>query len=85
MASKRDLKKEVNNMVFDVVEECFSLQLYDESKREVTDKFIEEAADYMEEILSKINAAKTKKDFAPLRAEIEKTGEDWVERLNKLQ
>lgn len=85
MASKRDLKKEVNNMVFDVVEECFSLQLYDESKREVTDKFIEEAADYMEEILSKINKAKTKKDFAPLRAEIEKTGEDWVERLNKLQ
>jgi hypothetical protein len=85
MASKRDLKKEVNNMVFDVVEECFSLQLYDESKREVTDKFIEEAADYMEEILSKINTAKTKKDFAPLRAEIEKTGEAWVERLNKLQ
>ena len=51
MSSKRDIKKEVNNMVFDVVEECFSLQLYDASKKEATDKFIEEAADYMEEIL----------------------------------
>ena len=33
MSSKRDIKKEVNNMVFDVVEECFSLQLYDASKK----------------------------------------------------
>lgn len=85
MSSKRDIKKEVNNMVFDVVEECFSLQLYDASKKEATDKFIEEAADYMEEILSKINKATTKKDFAPLRAEIAKTGETWVERLNGMQ
>ena len=85
MASKRDLKKEVNNMVFDVVEECFSLQLYDDSKKEATDKFIEEAADYMEDILSKIHAAKTKKEFAPLRADIAKTGEAWLERLNGMQ
>jgi len=85
MASKRDVKKEVNNMVFDVVEECFSLQLYDDSKKEATDKFIEEAADYMEAILAKIHAAKTKKDFAPLRQDIVKTGEAWVERLNGMQ
>jgi hypothetical protein len=39
----------------------------------------------MEDILSKINTAKTKKDFAPLRQDIAKTGEAWVERLNGMQ
>ena len=41
MASKRNFKKDLNKMVFDVVEECFSVQLYNESKTEVTNKLIE--------------------------------------------
>ena len=44
MASKRNFKKDLNKMVFDVVEECFSVQLYNESKTEVTNKLIAEGS-----------------------------------------
>lgn len=85
MASKRDLKKRVNYMVFDVVEECFSLQLYDESKKEKTDLFIEEAADFLEEILHQINVASTKKEFGPINEKIELKSDEWIDKLNDLQ
>jgi S-adenosylmethionine/arginine decarboxylase-like enzyme len=84
MASKRDLKRDLNKMVFDVVDECFSVQLYEAKKTEVTNKFIEDAADFLEAMLGKINAAKTKKDFAPIIEEIENKAEEWVDRLNSL-
>jgi hypothetical protein len=32
MASRKYLKKALNNMVFDIVEECFTIQILDESK-----------------------------------------------------
>jgi hypothetical protein len=85
MASKRDIKRDLNNMVFDVVEECFSIQLYDEKKTQETEQFIEDAADFLEQTLTKINAAKTKKDFGPIVEEIENKAETWVERLNSMQ
>lgn len=85
MASKRDLKKRVNYMVFDVVEECFSLQLYDESKKEKTDLFIEEAADFLEEIIHQINVACTKKEFGPIKEKIELKSDEWIDKLNDLQ
>lgn len=85
MASKRDLKKRVNYMVYDVVEECFSLQLYDESKKEKTDLFIEEAADFLEEILHQINVTSTKKEFGPINEKIELKSDEWIDKLNDLQ
>lgn len=71
-------------MVFDVIDECFSIQLYDQKKTEKTEKFIEDAADFLEGTLGKINGAKTKKDFTPIIEEIEKKSEEWVDRLNSL-
>lgn len=85
MASVRGLKKEVNNMIFDVVEECYSIQLLDPSKKEKTDVFIDDAADYMNAFSTKVNAASTKKEYRALVAEVEELAEEWIERLNKLQ
>lgn len=84
MASVRKLKKEVNNVVFDVVEECFSIQLYNPSKKEETDAFIDEAADYLEDVLSRINAAKNKKDYASIIEEVEVKADEWLDRLNAM-
>lgn len=85
MANVRDLKKEVNNMVYDVVDECYSIQLFDESKKKDTDGFIDEVADFQEEIMTEINKATSKKEFSAIRDKAEKKAEDWVKKLNKLQ
>lgn len=84
MASVRKLKKEVNDMVFDVVEECYSIQLYDESKTEVTDKFIEEAVVFLNAMISKINSAKSKEEYRQIVKECEEQAESWIEKLNSL-
>ncbi|MEX1191600.1 MAG: hypothetical protein WEA99_06465 [Brumimicrobium sp.] len=85
MANIRELKKEINNMVYDVVEECYSLQLFDESKKKDTDSFIDEVADFQEEAMTAINKAKSKKEFKEIREKAEKQAEEWVKKLNKLQ
>lgn len=85
MASKRELKRDINNMIYDVVDECYSLQLYDESKKKKTDAFIDEAANFQDEITSAIKKAKNKKDFKSIIEKFEKTNEEWRVKLNKLQ
>lgn len=84
MASKRDLKKALNNLIFDIVEECFSAQLYNEKKTEASDKLINEAADFQEEILSKINSAKSKAEFRAIREQIEEKADQLFDSVNAL-
>lgn len=85
MANVRELKKEINSMIYDVVEECYSLQLFDESKTQKTDDFIDEAADFQEQIMAEIKEASSKADYAKIRDKANKTAEEWVKKLNKLQ
>tara|TARA_R110002072_G_scaffold256261_1_gene415076 strand:- start:6941 stop:7198 length:258 start_codon:yes stop_codon:yes gene_type:complete len=84
MASKRILKKNVNTMIFDVVEECYTLQMLDDNKTKDTDKLIDDAADYQDEVLAKINGAKNKTDFKGLREEIEAKAIDFINKLSAL-
>ena len=84
MASRKYLKKALNNMVFDIVEECFTIQLFDENKAEKTNVIITEAADFQDAILAEINKAKTKKDFAPINSRIEETALEFITKLNSL-
>ncbi len=84
MASKKILKKNLNNMVFDIVEECFSMQMWNPEKTVQTEEIIDAAANFQDEMLIKINAAKTKADFRPIRSEIENTAVDFINKLNGL-
>jgi len=84
MASKRIFKRDLNNMVFDVVEECFSVQLYNESKTEVTNKLIDEVVDFRDNITAKIHTAKTKQEFKVIRAEVEEAAIDFIHKINEL-
>lgn len=85
MANIRDLKKSINGMIYDVVDECYSIQLYNASKAEESDQFIDDAADFQDEIMSEIKKAKNKKDFKSIEKKVIKTQEEWVQRLNKMQ
>lgn len=84
MASKRILKRNVNDMIIDVVEECFALQLFDEKKTDATEKLIDEAADFQDDILTKIHAAKSKADFKSITSAVETKAVEFVEKLNAL-
>lgn len=84
MSSKRILKRNLNHMVIDIVEECFAVQMFDETKAEASDKIIDEAASFQDSILTEINKAKTKKDFAPIRTKIETSALEFIEKLNAL-
>lgn len=85
MASKRLIKKQLNGMIVDVLDECFSIQLYNESKTDVTNKLIEEALVFGDEVLTKIHTAKTKKDYPAIRQMMEDKGVYFVEELNGIQ
>ncbi|HLP54131.1 MAG TPA: hypothetical protein VK151_03845 [Fluviicola sp.] len=85
MASKRTIKKQLNGMIFDVVDECFSVQLYKTSQTEVTNKLIDEALDYRDQVLAQIHQAKSKKDFPAIHEQLEDKAIYFVEKLNGLQ
>ncbi|MEY4604839.1 MAG: hypothetical protein RIT43_2131 [Bacteroidota bacterium] len=84
MASKRTLKRNVNHLVYDVVEECFVAMEFNPAQTENAEKIIDEAADFQDAILQKINSAKNKNDFRPIRQEVEKAAINFIERLNSL-
>ena len=84
MASKRNFKKDLNKMVFDVVEECFSVQLYNETKTQVTNELIEEVIMFRNNMTEKIHNAKTAKDFPVIRAEVEDAAVNFIHKLNEL-
>jgi hypothetical protein len=85
MANKRLIKKQLNGMLIDVLDECFSIQLYNESKTEATEKLIDEALGFGDDVLAKIHEAKSKKDFPAIRQMMEDKGVYFVEELNGLQ
>lgn len=85
MANVRNLKKNINSMIYDVVDECYSVQLYNDSKAAESDSFIDDAADFQEEIMGEIKRAENKKDYKAIEAKVEKTREEWTTRLNKMQ
>ena len=84
MSSKRILKRNLNNMVIEIVEECFTVQMFDETKAPASDKLIEESSAFQDSILSEINKAKTKKDFPAITSKIENSALEFITKLNEL-
>ena len=84
MASKKDLKKAIKQMVFEVVEEGFTIQLLDETKKEASEKLINDAIVYLNEAVSEINLAKDKATFKAIEEKAEQKSDQWIETLNKL-
>jgi hypothetical protein len=84
MGNKRSLKKGLNEMVFDVVDECYFIQIADSKKIEASEKLITEVADFQDDLLSKMNKAKGKAAFRAIYTEIETKSDYFVDALNTL-
>lgn len=84
MASKKSIKRDVNNMVYDVVDECFFAMMQNDSTTAAAEKLIDEAAEFQDSMLEKINRAKGKADYRVIRSEMEKAAVNFVSQLNAL-
>jgi hypothetical protein len=84
MASKKSIKKDVNNMVYDVVDECFMAMMMNAQTTESAEKLIDEAAEFQDSMLEKINRANGKADYKSIRGEMEKAAITFVTKLNEL-
>jgi uncharacterized protein YozE (UPF0346 family) len=71
-------------MVFDIVEECFYLQLTDDSKVKKSDKLIDEAAVFQDDVLNKIAKSKSKKEFSEISTHVNDKAKYFVQKLNEL-
>ena len=71
-------------MVYDIVEECFYLQLTDDSKVKKSDKLIDEAAAFQDDVLSKISKSQSKKEFSEISSHVNEKAKYFVQKLNEL-
>ncbi len=84
MANKRILKKEINVMVFDVIDECLYIQEINEDKFEATEAVIEEAISFYNASLEAMNKGKAKADFRNIVASVEEKSIYFTDKLNTL-
>lgn len=84
MASKRILKKRVRSMVFEILNECDYVVVNDGKNADKADALIDEAVDFHDAVIAKINKAATKKEFNEIQDELKKGSLDFTKKLNAL-
>jgi hypothetical protein len=84
MANKRTLKKHINAMVFDVIDECLYLQETQEEKAQEAEQLIEEVVNSYNDLISRINHGKNKADFNAVWNDFNDWSEGFSEKLNAL-
>lgn len=84
MASKRFLKKDLKQMIYHIMDDCDFVIINDGDSSEDANKLMDDAVQFYESMLPRINSSKSKVEFRGLRVEIEKKAEEFILRLNQL-
>ena len=88
MASIKNLKKDINYVLSDIIEECYVWQLVNSDKKaNKAEKIIDEAIAVFDNLVAKINTKKVenkKKHFAAINKELEKKASGLLAKLDKL-
>lgn len=84
MASKRDLKKRIKGVIYEVFDECDYIMLNSKENADAAEALIDEAADFYLEMMEKINEAKVHADYNAIRATLAEKEQEFVDRLNEL-
>lgn len=85
MASKKLLKRKVKGIVYDILDSCDYFVVSGSPKADMAEKLMDEAVDFHDAMVSRIGAAKSKKDFSAIAAEVEAANKDFTEKLNELE
>ncbi len=91
MANKRNIKKDINSVLGNVLEECYSEILNNPGKKEdEINKIIDDAVDLADDLISRVNNAdkiagkERKPHFTKISEELEEKAIGFIEKLNKL-
>ncbi len=78
------LKKQINAMIIDVIDECIYIQEVNDDKAEAAEGLIEEVISTYNELLSRMNSGKTKSDFKAIVADFDQKSDELLDKLNGL-
>ena len=88
MANKRDLKKDINYVLGDIIEAVYIWELSNTSKpTKESEAIIDDAIATFDSLIAKVNDRKVedkKAHFKAINVELESKGRDLIERINKL-
>ncbi|MCX7547643.1 hypothetical protein OS188_06715 [Xanthomarina sp. F1114] len=88
MANKRDLKKDINYVLGDIIEAVYVWEYANKSKdNKKSEAIIDEAIVTFDELIAKVNARGVedkKAHFKAINKELEDKGRTLVEKINKL-
>ncbi len=92
MANRREIKRNINGLLGDVIEECYESLLNNEGKNEKeVEALVDNCVDLADELITKVNSAKklkTRAEVKKLFSEVKETlGDnviDYIEKLNAL-
>ena len=92
MTSRRMLKKKINHVVNNIIEECYTMQIVNEGKTDKeTNAIIDEAVEIFDEMLRRVNNARSvedkkelKKHFDSINQDFEKASLSLMGKMDKL-
>jgi hypothetical protein len=88
MANVRDLKKDINYVLGDIIEAAYIWELTNPKKdTKNSEAIIDEAITTFDELIEKVNAKKVdnkKKHFKAINAELEEKGRKLIDKINAL-
>ncbi len=88
MANKRDLKKDINYVLGDIIEEVYVWQLNNPSKDDKSgEEIIDEAISSFDGFMARVNdrnVENASKHFKSIREDLEKTATGLIKKVNSL-
>ena len=88
MASVRNLKKDINYVLGDIIEAVYIWEITNPDKdTKKSEKIIDEAIETFDELIAKVNDRKVenkKQHFKAINQELEDRGRALIEKINKL-
>ncbi len=88
MANKRELKKDINNVLGDIIEEVYVWELDNPEKDNKSgEAIIDEAITSFDDFMARVNDRKVdnpSKHFKTIREDLEKTANSLVAKVNSL-
>ena len=88
MASIKNLKKDINNVLGDIIEECYTWEILNpKADKKVTEAIIDEAIESFDNLIEKVNAKNVedyKAHFKVVNNELEETAHKLLDKINKL-
>ena len=88
MANKRDLKKDINYILGDIIEAVYIWELSNPEKdNKKAEKIIDEAIETFDDLIAKVNdknVENKKKHFKAINQELETRGRGLIDKINAL-